>query len=85
MTRRSLRHLPHLFAALLGVVLVVGGTGPVALFAQLPPPPVYVALGDSVEFGLGDDIPVADRLPDCAHPSGLGYQVIALLASQAFQ
>jgi len=63
MTRRSLRHLPQLFAALLGVVLVVGGTRPVALFAQLPPPPVYVALGDSVEFGLGDDI-LAD---------GIGY------------
>ena len=62
MTRRSLRHLPQLFAALLGVVLVVGGTRPVALFAQLPPP-VFVALGDSVEFGLGDDI-LAD---------GIGY------------
>jgi lysophospholipase L1-like esterase len=53
MTRRSLRHLPHLSAALLGVLIVVAGTRPIASFAQLPPPPVYVALGDSVEFGLG--------------------------------
>jgi lysophospholipase L1-like esterase len=55
MTRRSLRHVLHLSAAVLGVVLVVAAARPGALVAQAPPSPVYVALGDSIEQGLGAD------------------------------
>jgi len=62
-TRRTLRHLLHLAAALLGVLIVVAGTRPIASFAQLPPPPVYVALGDSVEFGLGAVTPTQGYVP----------------------
>ena len=63
MARRSLRCVLHLSAAVLGSVMVLAAARPGASPAQSPPSAVYVALGDSVEFGRGDDI-VAD---------GIGY------------
>jgi lysophospholipase L1-like esterase len=63
MTRRPLRHLLHLSAALLGVVIVAAAARPAASFAQSPPSPVYVALGDSIEFGLGAVTPTQGYVP----------------------
>jgi lysophospholipase L1-like esterase len=63
MTRRSLRFLLHFSAAVLGGLIVVVAARPGPAVAQVPPPPIYVALGDSIEFGLGDNI-LAD---------GIGY------------
>jgi lysophospholipase L1-like esterase len=37
----------------IGLLALVAG---MTATAQVPPPPLYVALGDSIEFGLGDDI-----------------------------
>ena len=44
-------------------VVAGAGTAPASLHAQAPPAAGYVAVGDSVEFGVGDDNPV----------DGIGY------------
>jgi lysophospholipase L1-like esterase len=56
MTRRSLRYVLHLSAAVFGGLIVVTAARPGPAVAQVPPPPIYVALGDSIEFGFGDNI-----------------------------
>src|SRR5262245_26109151 len=77
MTRRSRRHLLHLSTAILGCLIVVAAARPSPAVAQATPPPIYVALGDSIEFGLGDNI-LAD---------GTGYTPLfqAFLSSTVFQ
>jgi lysophospholipase L1-like esterase len=77
MTRRSLRSVLHLAAAVLGGLMVVAAARPGAAVAQAPPPPLYVALGDSIEFGLGDNIPA----------DGIGYTPLfqAFLSTTVFQ
>jgi lysophospholipase L1-like esterase len=56
--------------------MVVLAARPGAAVAQAPPSPIYVALGDSAEFGLGDDI-LAD---------GFGYvPLFRTFLSTAFQ
>jgi hypothetical protein len=76
MTRRALRSLLHLSAAVLGCLIVVAGARPSRAVAQAPPPPIDVALGDSIEFGLGDNI-LAD---------GIGYTpLFQAFLSTAFQ
>ena len=76
MTRRSRRYLLHLSAAILGCLIVGAAARPSPAVAQAPPPPIYVALGDSIEFGLGDNI-VAD---------GIGYTpLFQTFLSTAFQ
>lgn len=44
-------------------VVAAGSTPPTALHAQAPPAAGYVAVGDSIEFGIGDDNPL----------DGIGY------------
>jgi lysophospholipase L1-like esterase len=44
-------------------VVAALGAPPASLYAQAPPAAGYVALGDSIEFGLGDDDPL----------DGIGY------------
>ena len=56
MARRSLRSVLHLSTAVLGGVMVLAAARPGASLAQSPPSAVYVALGDSIEFGLGDNV-----------------------------
>jgi lysophospholipase L1-like esterase len=77
MTRRSFRYLLHLSAAILGCLIAVAAARPSRAVAQAPPPPIYVALGDSIEFGLGDNILA----------NGIGYTPLfqAFLSSTVFQ
>ncbi len=54
----------RMMAVCLTVAVVAGaGTPPASLHAQAPPAAGYVALGDSIEFGIGDDNPL----------DGIGY------------
>lgn len=58
--------MPHariMAVCLTMAVVAAGGTPPAALHAQAPPAAGYVAVGDSIEFGVGDDIPL----------DGIGY------------
>src|SRR6185436_3655343 len=71
----------RMMAVCLTVAVVAGvGTFPAALHAQAPPAAGYVALGDSIEFSVGDDNPV----------DGIGYvspfgNFLAVLLGQPVQ
>jgi len=56
MARFPLRIVARFSAVILGVLLSLVVAGSPTFLAKSPPGPVYAAIGDSLEFGLRDDI-----------------------------